>query len=97
MTPEEQLALWVKGDSRHNHEDKEGGCVPDFSCCQKDLLAPEETRVRFCRAVEEVDWNTVDVMLTIFLGRMLQFNYGDKIHFVELDSETEMPLQVTTH
>lgn len=66
MTPDEQLALWVKGDSRHNADRDE--CCPDFSCCQPDLLAPLEERELFASlAADSVER---DRMLMMFLGRL---------------------------
>lgn len=45
MTPEEQIAEWVKGNSIHNPTRNE--CCPDFSCCVPELLADEATRKAF--------------------------------------------------
>ena len=42
MTSDEQLAEWVKGNSIHNQDRDE--CCPDFSCCDNELLAPEDER-----------------------------------------------------
>lgn len=50
MTPDEQLRLWVEGNSVHNDDDEGGECCPDFSCCRPELLAPREIREAFVRA-----------------------------------------------
>ena len=47
---EEQLAAWVKGNPTHNTIRDE--CCPDFSCCNPELLAPEEVRREFVEAGE---------------------------------------------
>ncbi len=48
MTPDEQITLWVAGDSRCPNDRDE--CCPDFSCCKPALLMPLEERQRFQRA-----------------------------------------------
>ena len=45
MTCDEQIALWVNGESVHNSAREE--CCPDFSCCQPSLLWPKEMREMF--------------------------------------------------
>lgn len=42
MTPDEQLAEWVKGNSIHNPTRDE--CCPDFSCCKPALKWDEKER-----------------------------------------------------
>ena len=51
MTREEQLDLWVQGQSVHNAERDE--CCPDFSCCRPELLQPPEVRASFQRADDD--------------------------------------------
>jgi len=62
MTPDEQLAEWVKGNSIHN--DTTGECCPDFSCCQPKLGIPIEQRLLFQRSGQRVRYE----MLGMFLG-----------------------------
>lgn len=67
-----QLAEWVAGRPWHNplspNPEMEGGeCCPDFSCCQPELLAPEDVRQRFV----EADDKTRHEMLMMFLGAMI--------------------------
>jgi hypothetical protein len=52
MTPDEQLALWVEGESFHNGDpkDPQSECCPDFSCCKPELLQPVEVRRAFVAA-----------------------------------------------
>ena len=51
MTADEQLKLWVEGQSVHNGATrKEGECCPDFSCCLPGLQWPEEKRKAFLAA-----------------------------------------------
>lgn len=45
MTHEEQVELWVQGQSIFNSSRNE--CCPDFSCCQPHLLWPKEMREMF--------------------------------------------------
>ena len=48
-THEEQLRLWVAGESTHVRTKGPEGyeCCPDFSCCEPDMLAPVEVRKAF--------------------------------------------------
>ncbi len=50
MTPDEQIALWVAGDSRCPNDQNE--CCPDFSCCNPKLLMPLAERQRFQQATQ---------------------------------------------
>lgn len=47
MTADEQLDLWLAGQSVHNDERDE--CCPDFSCCSPDNAWPMEKREEFAR------------------------------------------------
>jgi len=62
LSCDEQLALWVSGESVHNSARDE--CCPDFSCCQPSLLQPPEVRQAFADASpdEREKW------LMVFLG-----------------------------
>lgn len=42
VTYDEQLTLWVAGESVHGDQ-----CVPDFSCCEPDLKADAIVRKAF--------------------------------------------------
>ncbi len=64
---EEQLKKWVQGISEHN--DADGECCPDFSCCNKKIEpTPIATRERFAQACEAEDTKTRMAMLGSFLG-----------------------------
>ena len=65
MTPEEQLQKWVDGESIHN--DEELACLPDFSCCNKDIDTPHFRRKKFQKAFLEGDVFTVGMMCEEFL------------------------------
>jgi hypothetical protein len=46
MTPDEQLELWLAGNSVHNPDTDE--CCPDFSCCVPELqMGPEERQKHY--------------------------------------------------
>ena len=66
MTQEEQLNEWIKGNSIHNDEYDE--CVPDFSCCETNIQTPQHAKERFVKAYKEKDSETIEKMLTMFLG-----------------------------
>ena len=65
MTPDEQLAEWLKGNSICPNDRDE--CCPDFSCCQPELLASKESRQAFINADEELRMT----MLGMFLGNAM--------------------------
>lgn len=52
MIPNDQLALWVQGNSIHNLERNE--CTPDFSCCCQKLKWPKEVREKFANSSSDV-------------------------------------------
>ncbi len=64
MTSDEQKRRWVAGESVHNDERDE--CCPDFSCCNGELLAPQQEREKFAGASEDLR----AAMLSVFLGRI---------------------------
>lgn len=77
MTPDEQLDEWVKGNPIHNKDRDE--CCPDFSCCEPDLLAPENVRIAF----RDADEATRTQMLSMFLGQLIELktrNGGPVVH-----------------
>lgn len=65
MTYEEQVQLWVDGNSVHD-----GQCCPDFSCCRPELLAPKEERELFQQL--HLTGESTMGMLGMFLGRSLE-------------------------
>lgn len=79
---EYQLQEWVKGNSIHNTTDNE--CCPDFSCCYKENLQPEEVRKTFFAANKE----TREGMLCAFLGSAIA-KYTEKKVFIA-DGKTEI-------
>ncbi len=67
MTPDEQIALWVKGESVHN--DEAGECCPDFSCCNPKMQdTPQRDKERFQKAKQEGDEKMVGRLLYSWLG-----------------------------
>ncbi len=72
MTCEEQIRLWVSGNSVHNDERDE--CCPDFSCCEPKLQASSSERLAF----ESGDENKRHEMLMTFLGRMIAVRTPNK-------------------
>jgi len=81
MNTEEQLRRWVNGDPVH--DDEQGICVPDFSCCRgKDKLAALEERQKFFEAYQAKDTGITDGMLMMFLSKVLNedLEEGVKVH-----------------
>lgn len=81
MKQEEQLLLWVNGESIHNKE--RGECCPDFSCCRPELLAPKEVRELFCKAYLEDNEDLMNRLLMEFLSRSLE---GKNVHIAGLEA-----------
>jgi len=71
VTINEQLQLWVKGDSQHNPDRDE--CCPDFSCCNEKVSTPLETRQAFVNGDEKIRTE----MLGMFLGNAIQAYLGN--------------------
>lgn len=65
----QQTLDWSNGRPWHNNID--GECCPDFSCCHPELLAPKKVRERFLKAEQEDDESTKTRMLGEFLSKML--------------------------
>ncbi len=61
----DQLIQWVAGNSIHNEVD--GECCPDFSCCKPELKAPEEIRKTYMAANDEQR----ETFLFSFLGNAI--------------------------
>ena len=91
---EEQLKLWVEGESVHCRKKLDievGGkvlrteeiveCCPDFSCCKPKLLAPREVREAFASGNEELR----SAMCLTFLGSMLDTLPEYSVHITNGD------------
>lgn len=63
---DEQLDLWVKGESHHVNVHGDEECCPDFSCCKPEMLQPVEIRVAFKNASPRQR----DKFLMAFLGAL---------------------------
>ncbi len=74
MTADEQLDLWVAGESVHGND--LGECCPDFSCCQPELKAPKKARIAFRNA----DESTRMKYLVGFLGAAISLASDKKVH-----------------
>lgn len=85
MTSDEQLELWLKGESVHNQEREE--CCPDFSCCKPKLLAPLRTRKAFVAA----DGRGREAMLMMFLGKAIPLLTDDDIYVAGDPTNYEEP------
>ena len=84
MTPQEQVELWVSGQSIHNSSVLGGECCPDFSCCRPELLAPKEVREVFAEAVITGNKKVEDRILMEFLGNLLS-TIPVKTHIIGLE------------
>ncbi len=83
---DEQTQRWLGGKPVHN--DVDGECCPDFSCCQPELLAPIETREAFVRANEDARMS----MLMSFLGAGLAAAVPEKTVYIAGDpANREVP------
>jgi hypothetical protein len=93
-TNEEQLKLWVEGESVHCRKkiniEVEGKvvrteelieCCPDFSCCKPKLLATREVRESFLKGNEELR----SAMCLTFLGSMLDTLPECSVHITDGD------------
>ena len=69
MTYDEQLDLWVQGQSVHDIEND--WCCPDFSCCNKAIQTPMEDRQLFANAYRQGQISVTDRMLVAFLGNAM--------------------------
>lgn len=82
-TYEEQLNLWLAGESVHvtvtrmGNEDYE--CCPDFSCCYPKLLASLEERQRYAAFTQKQR----SPMLMTFLDRLVKRQCpGEKVRII---------------
>lgn len=74
MTPDEQLAKWVEGESLCPNDRDE--CCPDFSCCCPDIKTPKELRQRFVDATDKERHS----MLMMFLGGAMSKLTDKNVH-----------------
>lgn len=76
-----QLEEWARGNPIHNNIDNE--CCPDFSCCELDLLQPDEIRKTFKEVFNKEHHPYDDAkmgMLMSFLGGMIGTVSDKKVH-----------------
>lgn len=66
LTPDEQLALWARGDDQCPNE--HGECCPDFACCHPASAWPLDKRGRFLAA----DQGTREKMMMGALGALAE-------------------------
>lgn len=83
MTADEQLALWLVGESVCPNDRDE--CCPDFSCCCKEIETPQEVKQRFV----DGDDNVRHQMCMMFLGNALPHMTDKKVHIAG-DEPTEL-------
>lgn len=84
MTGDEQLALWVAGDSRCPNDRDE--CCPDFSCCQPELLADKKTRERFASATDEERAGFLGMFLGAAFSKAAETDLdAPKVHIIGTD------------
>lgn len=78
-----QLEQWVQGNPVHN--DVDGECCPDFSCCKPELLAEPDVRKAFAAA------GTKDRMrfLGTFLGAAMALHGKQKVHIIKPGREEQ--------
>lgn len=77
MAPIERLKKWVEGECIHvDGED----CLPDFSCCKPELLAPKEERELFLKLWIEEKHSEYEKMLMMFLGRSIPILTNKKVY-----------------
>lgn len=67
-TADEQLRMWVEGESVCPNQDHE--CCPDFSCCKPQLRWPKDKRVLFAKSTQRQR----EGMLMGALGSLLSGN-----------------------
>lgn len=72
MDTDFQLDTWLRGVPLHDHDTN--SCVPDFSCCHPQLLAPFEERVLFIEAWRTGRGDICNGMLLIFLSKLYPKN-----------------------
>jgi hypothetical protein len=69
LTPEQQLDLWVEGESKCPNTEQE--CCPDFSCCIPEMQWAKPRREEFRQAVRDGDDEKRSRLLLGSLTRMV--------------------------
>ena len=83
MSSDEQLQLWVGGESVHNNSIPDGGvCCPDFSCCHPGLKWSKPEREKFAEAVRSGDEQLKMQMLMGSLKSVLDYTETRKVLIV---------------
>lgn len=73
ITPEKQIERWLLGESIHRDDGTlDGACCPDFSCCMPSLMASDEARAEYARAVRAGERDTEQGMIGAFRGLMME-------------------------
>ena len=91
MTYDEQLVSWVEGKPIHGEPGPLEQCVPDFSCCEPRLLAPEAVREVFYKALAAGNEKVITRMLMEFVGKafLLAPNSNSNVYIAGLDASRE--------
>lgn len=76
MNSEQQLELWVQGNSVHNREHDH--CCPDFSCCFPELAVDLDVRQRFARAINDNEIDVINHMLQFFYEALQIYQWREK-------------------
>jgi len=71
-----RLKMWCDGHPIHLDD----WCLPDFSCCVPELLAPKEERELFVKLYLKGKRNQYERMLMMFLGRALPLITDKKVY-----------------
>lgn len=79
---QKQLALWVDGKSEHN--DENGECCPDFSCCIGEISSPEDRQL-YADAIATGNEAVKMKMLGGFLGAAMAKHSEAKVHIAGTD------------
>lgn len=91
---EEQLKLWLQGIPSHYRHmirimsrgklvrtQEFTDCLPDFSCCKPELLAPVEVREAFVNGDEKLR----STMCMTFLGNLIATMPDKRVHITNGD------------
>lgn len=74
VAPEEQLSLWIAGES--TCPNTSGECCHDFSCCRPNLRWPAERRTKFLSAAQ----GDREKMLMGSMGALIADATGEKAY-----------------
>lgn len=79
MTSEEQLQLWVNGDSVHNDERDE--CCPDFSCCNQKVNTLRADKQDFIDADDDIRMFMLgDFLAGAFRAEGMEVTTSEDVH-----------------